>query len=425
MGRKKRKKSLTANHHTPPPHAPMEKLRMEKQRILMSTQAENKKLKQVKEFNGLLTCILEHDISKTTADYEWTGPKLDPEMWRQVLAFFRWTYDTTKSESQVRLYVNYKTKVWRAWAFPQKEGTGMTALEIDNEEAKEQRKQFSDVEGWFYYGTVHHHCAASAFQSGTDEANERGQDGLHITVGKIDSPQFDIHTRLYQSGYKLVDFDMAEFWDVGDPLAGIPLAVKAMLPADAAKRFIAIQMGTPPPAEQEFPEIWRTNLIRPPRPVVVAGAGHGLLPDHLHYSGRSQAQHYLNRSFQERSKHNIKYDAERAINHVATYTSNPDNRLSIAEALAMVEELDRVLSPEHMDVLDMLLRNDVTPDFFLDCVRELQEKKIKEMTRKQLKEQNKEFKEVGMPTDSEIQKSWDWEGGGNYPGYGGGFGLGG
>ena len=122
MGKRKRRKSSTANIHQ---HFEPKTV---KPRNIMSTKAENKKLKQVKEFGGLMTCILEHDIAKTTADYEWTGPKMDPEMWRQVLAFFRWTYPTTKSESQVRLYVNYKTRVWRAWAFPQKEGTGMTAL---------------------------------------------------------------------------------------------------------------------------------------------------------------------------------------------------------------------------------------------------------------------------------------------------------
>ncbi len=33
--------------------------------------------------------------------------------------------------------------------------------------------------------SAHHHCSASAFQSGTDEENERGQDGLHITVGRM------------------------------------------------------------------------------------------------------------------------------------------------------------------------------------------------------------------------------------------------
>jgi len=417
MGKRKRRKSSTANIHQ---HFEPKTV---KPRNIMSTKAENKKLKQVKEFGGLMTCILEHDIAKTTADYEWTGPKMDPEMWRQVLAFFRWTYDTTKSESQVRLYVNYKTRVWRAWAFPQKEGTGMTALEIDNPEAQEQRKQFSDGEGWLYYGTVHHHCAASAFQSGTDEANEKGQDGLHITVGRIDSPQYDIHTRLYQSGYKLVDFDMAEFWDVGDPLAGIPEHIKAMLPADAKKKFIAIQMGTPPAATQEFPEIWRTNLIRPPRVVSVPSAGHGILPHH--YSGRGAANHYLaNRSFQERSKHNIKFDFDRCISQIAAYVADEENRITIPEVVAMVEELDRVLSPEHLDVLDILLRNDVALDFFNDALKDLMLKKQKEQERKQLKEQNKQFKEVGLPTETEIQKTWDWEGG-NYSGYGSGYSLGG
>jgi len=92
--------------------------------------------------------------------------------------------------------------------------------------------------------------------------------------------------------------------------------------------------------------------------------------------------------------------------------------------VAMVEELDRVLSPEHLDVLDILLRNDVALDFFNDALKDLMLKKQKEQERKQLKEQNKQFKEVGLPTETEIQKTWDWEGG-NYSGYGSGYSLGG
>jgi len=100
-----------------------------------------------------MSCIFEHQTSGTTADFEWKGPKLNA-VWPEVLAFFRWTNDTMKSESQVRLFVNVRTQEWKAWAFPQKANTGMTAKELtegDEGYAKaiEQRAQFPDPD-WYY-----------------------------------------------------------------------------------------------------------------------------------------------------------------------------------------------------------------------------------------------------------------------------------
>jgi len=111
-------------------------------------------------------------------------------MWHQVMSFFRWTNKVMDSESQVRLYVNTKLGRWGAWAFPQEARTGMSAREIATPETPEQAvERFALWESqpssdWVYFCTVHHHCSASAFQSHTDEENEKGQDGLHITVAE-------------------------------------------------------------------------------------------------------------------------------------------------------------------------------------------------------------------------------------------------
>jgi len=43
---------------------------------------------------------------------------------------------------------------------------------------------------------VHHHCSTSAFQSGTDEADEVDREGIHFTVGNLNTDEFDLHCRI-------------------------------------------------------------------------------------------------------------------------------------------------------------------------------------------------------------------------------------
>lgn len=210
---------------------------------------------------GLYSCLLEHELKATKAPFSWTGPKITKEQWSELLAFFKWTYDTEKSEAQARLFV-HPIHGWKIWAFPQKGGTHMTTKEIENDDFRVQRAAIP--EGYVAFGTVHHHCAAPAFQSGTDTHDERTVDGLHITVGKIGEPQFDIHCRLYLKGHKF-EPNMAAFWDVG-PEAHQKAAWLASLKYssdDVINREARFQMCIPTPAAHPFNEQWKTNYILP------------------------------------------------------------------------------------------------------------------------------------------------------------------
>jgi len=213
-------------------------------------------IKQVKEFEGLVTAKIDYAIKSATAEAKYLGPFIPKDEWRQMLSFFKWTHDTFKSESQVRLFCNTKTREWKVWAFPQKEGTGMSAIEIDDKDASEQRAQFKDSEGWIYFGTVHHHCGATAFQSGTDAANEQSQDGLHITIGKIDEKQHDMHCRFYLNG-ACFEPDMSQFWELDD-------AIVLQVPEPALDMIARYQMCIP--SDVEFPQQWKDNVKTPPRP---------------------------------------------------------------------------------------------------------------------------------------------------------------
>ena len=184
----------------------------------------------------------------------WKGGKIPMDEWNKILSFFKWSYDETKSETQVRLLYNPDENNWVAWAFPQEHGTGMTTKEIDGELKDEQRERFS---GYTVNGTVHHHCEAGALQSGTDKTDEESQDGLHITVGKLTSPMYDLHSRVCRSDV-MYDCSLKEWFDFPEEWNGI-------LPA----RFINHAVGEvliTPPENPEFPEEWKGNLIKVNRP---------------------------------------------------------------------------------------------------------------------------------------------------------------
>ena len=213
-------------------------------------------LKQCKAVPGLLDCELVYEVKGAHGHLDYHGPKFEPLMWQQVLAFFRWTFQSSQSESQVRLYVNVPLGRWAAWAFPQAAGTGLTARELAVPESPEAAVARFAAWGtepsgdWRYFGTVHHHCAASAFQSGTDEANEQSQAGLHLTVGRLDAERYDLHARFYLNGHCFAP-DLSRFWPLDPELAEqLPVALH-----DALARF---QMGAP--SDVEFPAEWRQNV---------------------------------------------------------------------------------------------------------------------------------------------------------------------
>lgn len=308
-------------------------------------------VKQLKEVPGLFVCFLEHQVSKTQAQFKWEGPTIPEEEWQQMLAFFQWSYDTTKSETQVRLYVNKVTRTWRIWAYPQEAKTGMSAFEIDNDKAKEQRAQFNPTEGWLYFGTVHHHCGCNAFQSSVDENNEKGQDGLHITVGNMDAKRYSIHDRFYLCGSR-IDHDLSWFWDIGDVMATIPEWAVRLLPDNTRDRVARGQMCEKAPDGTTFPEVWKENLVYVAPKVVVSSyvGGLGYSPS----TGKYKFQ---------RQPTNTTFDFAEAREQLLAWCVKNN-----------VEELDAIAEMQHIlkndlfltELISLMYRNDVGMDKFCE-----------------------------------------------------------
>lgn len=252
--------------------------------------------KSAEELNvpGLCSVLLKHEVKSTEATFNWTGPKINAVEWAKMMAFFEWTYESEKSESQVRWYV-HPEHGWRCWAFPQKGGTGMTTKEIpDHPLAQEQRKLFPPGEGWSYFMTVHHHCAAGAFQSSTDESDEKQVDGIHITIGKLDCPKRDIHIRMYLRGHKFQP-RMQFWWEIGQDLqdkADMCFKLFGYMPDldEQARSKMALSHELLRPDwtmakdGEKFPNEWRENYIVE-KPVEVMGAWR---PGAMYYKGGYQ-----------------------------------------------------------------------------------------------------------------------------------------
>ena len=215
------------------------------------------KISDEKALTGLVSSQIEYEVKGAKGKLEYHGPKLAPELWHQVLSFFRWTHKEHQSECQVRLYVNVKLNRWAAWAFPQAARTGMTARELPVQETPEKAKErfaswsSEPSDDWLYFGTVHHHCSASAFQSSTDEQNEWNQDGLHITVGRMDQERHDLHARFYLGG-NCYEPDLSLFWQIDPELA-------EQVPAVMHHQLASYQMGAK--VTVDFPDQWRHHLV--------------------------------------------------------------------------------------------------------------------------------------------------------------------
>lgn len=125
----------------------------------------------------------------------WKGDPIPFQMWQDIIDWCVISYKEFKSETLVFLYYDLDTKrnAWSFWIPPQITNGMTVKSDPDSKFFAKERKNFPDT----MFGTVHHHCSSSAFQSGTDHSDELDREGLHFTVGHCDQPDdLDLHLRL-------------------------------------------------------------------------------------------------------------------------------------------------------------------------------------------------------------------------------------
>lgn len=108
-------------------------------------------------------------------------PKIPVRMIANILGFFKAVYQKFKSESVVLLYYNKKKKSYKV--FVPKQTVSYSGIDY---------KTDSTVPDHLLVGSIHSHADFSAFHSGVDKGDEAKFDGLHLTIGKVNSEFFEI-----------------------------------------------------------------------------------------------------------------------------------------------------------------------------------------------------------------------------------------
>lgn len=110
--------------------------------------------------------------------------RIPGELWMKVVEFYTLVFDKFESEAAVLLLYNPDTQEWDVLT-PKQTVTGAHATYNLDQAAMEDPRLSSG--GYNIVGTSHSHGSMPAFWSGTDDQDELKFDGIHITVGKVNS----------------------------------------------------------------------------------------------------------------------------------------------------------------------------------------------------------------------------------------------
>ena len=150
---------------------------------------------------------VEQTVSESEPTLMWKKGSISTSIWSDIKNICEYTNDKFNSECLIRLYYNTKEDKWDALMHPQ-EMNGMTVNDKLDDDLV-----LSLGDGWAEAGSVHHHCSSGAFQSGTDHSDEAQTSGLHITIGKVGSDEYEIHSR-FREGNQFIQPNLASFFSV-------------------------------------------------------------------------------------------------------------------------------------------------------------------------------------------------------------------
>lgn len=202
-------------------------------------------------YRGWAPSLQQYKDQEPTLSY--VGPKMPMSVYRQALAFMKWSYELTKGESQGRFYLNEETGAWACWIFPQEKSFSLSTKELpDHPGVAAGLALFPSP--WEPFGTIHHHCDIGAFQSGTDHADEIKQPGLHITIGHLAKVEYDFHARVSIRG-AFYGIDPVEWFELPEAYQIMPKKVRTV-----ALTCLLTDVVTD--AElAAVPQAWKDNLI--------------------------------------------------------------------------------------------------------------------------------------------------------------------
>lgn len=117
--------------------------------------------------------------------------KIPVDIFKSVYNFFKEVYKRHASEAAVLLFYNKEKGNYKI-IVPSQE---VSAASCDY-------KKGMSVKGMLLIGTIHSHAAFSAFHSSTDDNDEKSFDGIHITIGHVNSDKPTISTSVVSNGFR-------------------------------------------------------------------------------------------------------------------------------------------------------------------------------------------------------------------------------
>jgi len=130
--------------------------------------------------------------------FTFNAPRIPKEIVGPVLDFFRKVYEKDHTEAEVLLLYNATTKQYKVFV-PWQICTGASVHslydpgEIENE--------------WVVIGSIHSHCNFGAFHSGTDTADASVFNGLHVTIGHVNTnnPSWAVMVMINEQEFEFKD----------------------------------------------------------------------------------------------------------------------------------------------------------------------------------------------------------------------------
>lgn len=134
---------------------------------------------------GLIRATVKVDevplLAEVNPEVELRLPKIPPEAFAQVMLFFRRVYQHLQSEAIILIHYNEKEKKYRM--FCPKQSVDESSVGYD---------MASRFEGFKLVGSIHSHGSSHPYHSGVDTHNEESFDGLHIVIGRVNQPYFQV-----------------------------------------------------------------------------------------------------------------------------------------------------------------------------------------------------------------------------------------
>jgi hypothetical protein len=156
---------------------------------------------KISKDTGIFKAVVPANSAKFLADVEFVPklklPKIPPMIIARAWRFFQAVFDEYRTESELMLMYNRHLKMYDLWCPQQTVSYAGVDYNMSTELQASQERQYGDnwnpdqtASEWEVVGTIHSHADFSPYHSGVDHHDERGMDGVHITIGYVDDEEY-------------------------------------------------------------------------------------------------------------------------------------------------------------------------------------------------------------------------------------------